>query len=123
MAHFRVGRSRLNRRCSGNASGNMRTKSFEELRKNMSPERRAENERQTQLALLHLTLCELRKSLKLTQEEVANDLGVVQSALSKLEHQDDIQVSTLSRYIKSLGGSLKLVAHFPDQEVVISQFD
>jgi DNA-binding XRE family transcriptional regulator len=101
----------------------MRTKSFEELRKNMSPERRAENERRTQLALLHLTLSELRKSLNLTQEEVANDLGVVQSALSKLEHQDDIQVSTLSRYIKSLGGSLKLVAHFPDREVVISQFD
>lgn len=101
----------------------MKTKSFEELRKNMSPERRAENARRTQLALMHLTLCELRKSLNLTQEEVANDLGVVQSALSKIEHQDDIQVSTLSRYIKSLGGSLKLVAHFPDGEVVISQFD
>lgn len=101
----------------------MRTKSFEELRKNMSAERRAENARRTQLALLHLTLSELRKSLNFTQEEIANDLGVVQSALSKIEHQDDIQVSTLSRYIKSLGGSLKIVAEFPDKEVVISQFD
>ncbi len=101
----------------------MGTKSFEELRKQMSPERRAENARQTQLALLHLKLSELRKSLNLTQEEVANELGVVQSALSKIEHQDDIQVSTLSRYVKSLGGSLKIVACFPDKEVVISQFE
>ena len=82
-----------------------------------------ENARRTQLALLHLTLCELRKSLNLTQEEVAEDLSVVQSALSKIEHQDDIQVSTLARYIKSLGGRLKIVAEFPDREVVVSQFD
>jgi len=48
---------------------------------------------------------------------------VVQSALSKIEHQNDIQISTLSRYIKALGGTLTIVARFPDKEVVISQFD
>lgn len=89
----------------------------------MTPEQRAESETRAQLALLHLTLAELRKSLNLTQEEVADKLGVVQSALSKIEHQDDIQVSTLSRYIKSLGGSLTIVARFPDKEIIISQFD
>lgn len=101
----------------------MKTKSFNELREKMTPEQRAESGVRVQLALLHLTLSELRKSLNLTQEEVANNLGVVQSALSKIEHQDDIQVSTLSRYIKSLGGSLKITARFPDREVAISQFD
>lgn len=89
----------------------------------MTPEQKAESETRAQLALLHLTLSELRKSLNLTQEEVADKLGVVQSALSKIEHKDDIQVSTLSRYIKSLGGSLTIVARFPDKEIIISQFD
>ena len=101
----------------------MKTKPFSTLRDKMTPEQRAESETLAQLALLHLTLAELRKSLNLTQEEVADKLGVVQSALSKIEHQDDIQVSTLSRYIKSLGGSLTIVAHFPDKEIIISQFD
>ena len=101
----------------------MKTKPFSELRKKMTPEQRAESKIQAKIALLHLTLAELRESLELTQSDVADSMGVVQSALSKIEHQEDIQVSTLSRYIKSLGGSLTIVANFPDREVVISQFD
>ncbi|MEH1812210.1 MAG: helix-turn-helix transcriptional regulator [Nostoc sp.] len=101
----------------------MKTKPFDELRKKMTPEQQTESEMQANLALLKLTLSELRESLGHTQSDVAKNMGVVQSALSKIEHQDDIQISTLSRYIKSLGGSLTIIARFPDQEVVISQFD
>ena len=101
----------------------MKTKPFKELRQRMTPEQQAESELQANLALLQLTLSELREALGYTQSDVAKNMGVVQSALSKIEHQDDIQISTLSRYIKSLGGSLTIIAHFPDQEVVISQFD
>lgn len=56
----------------------------------MTPEQRVESETRTQLALLHLTLSELRKSLNLNQDEVAEKLGVVESALPKIEEQDDI---------------------------------
>jgi DNA-binding XRE family transcriptional regulator len=101
----------------------MKTKPFDELRKKMTPEQQAESEMQANLVLLKLTLSELRESLGQTQGDVAKNMGVVQSALSKIEHQDDIQISTLSRYIKSLGGSLTIIACFPDQEVVISQFE
>ncbi|MDZ8089095.1 MAG: helix-turn-helix transcriptional regulator [Nostoc sp. DedQUE12b] len=101
----------------------MKTKPFNELRKKMTPEQQVESEMQANLALLKLTLSELRESLGHTQSDVAKNMGVVQSALSKIEHQEDIQISTLSRYIKSLGGSLTIIARFPDQEVVISQFD
>jgi transcriptional regulator with XRE-family HTH domain len=101
----------------------MKTKPFNELRKKMTPEQQVESEMQANLALLKLTLSELRESLGHTQSDVAKNMGVVQSALSKIEHQEDIQISTLSRYIKSLGGSLTIIARFPDQEVVIFQFD
>jgi hypothetical protein len=101
----------------------MRTKSFSELRKRMTPERRAENETRAQLALLLLTLAELQKSSGVTQDDREKDLSLIQSALSQLESQDDIQVSILSRYIKALGGSLKLVAHFPNEEIVLAQFE
>ncbi|KYC37699.1 transcriptional regulator [Scytonema hofmannii PCC 7110] len=100
----------------------MKTKPFSELRKKMTPQQQAESEMQANLALLYLTLSEIRESVGKTQSEVADNMGVGQSALSKIEHQGDIQVSTLSRYITSLGGSLTITARFPDREIVITQF-
>lgn len=73
--------------------------------------------------LLHLTLAELQESLGVTQDDLSKDLDLVQSALSQLESQDDIQVSILSSYIKALGGNLKLVADFPNEEIVLAQFE
>jgi hypothetical protein len=101
----------------------MKTKPFSELRKRMTPERRAKNKTRAQLMLLHLTLAELQESLGVTQDDMSKDLEIVQSALSQLDSQDDIQVSILSSYIKALGGSLKLVADFPNEEIVLAQFE
>jgi len=89
----------------------------------MTPERRAKNETRAQLMLLLLTLAERQKSLGVKQEDIDKDLEAVQLALSQLESQDDLQVSILSRYIKTLGGNLKLVAQFPDDEIVLAQFE
>lgn len=101
----------------------MKTKPFSELRKKMTPEQRAESEMQATLALLHLKLSELQQSLAQTRNDVAKDMEVVRSPLWEIEHQEDIQISTLSQYIKSLGGSLTIIAHFPDREVVLSKFE
>ncbi len=96
----------------------MKTKPFSELLEQLTPERRAKIETHVQLALLHHNLLELQESLGITQEDMKKNHNVVELALSEWENHDDIQVSTLSGYIKALGGSLKLVAHFPDKEVV-----
>jgi transcriptional regulator with XRE-family HTH domain len=101
----------------------MKTKSFALLRAKMSPERQMQNAARIQSDLICIALQELRQSLNLTQQDLAKKLDLSQPALSKLEHQDDIHVSTLAEYIQALGGQLKLVASFPDQEVVINQFD
>jgi hypothetical protein len=101
----------------------MRTKPFSVLRERMTPERRAKNETRVQLALLHLTFLEQLKSLGYTDEELEKELSTFESAFSDLDNAEDIQVSALSRYIHALGGSLKLVANFPDQEIVIAQFE
>jgi DNA-binding transcriptional regulator YiaG len=98
-------------------------KSFRELRKKMSPERQARAKARTDEMLAELALQELRRALNLTQEEVAAAMQMNQGAVSKMEHQSDIYVSTLRKFISAMGGQLKLVASFPDREVVISQFD
>jgi hypothetical protein len=98
-------------------------KSFRELRKKMSPERQARAKARTEEMLAELALQELRQALNLTQEEVAAAMQMNQGAVSKMEHQSDIYVSTLRKFVSAMGGQLKLVASFPDREVVISQFD
>jgi len=58
----------------------------------------------------------------LTQEEVAASLGIKQPTLSRIESQDDIQVSTLQRLVRALGGELEIIAHLPGRDVRIRQF-
>jgi len=98
-------------------------KSFRELRKKMSPERQARAKARTEEMLAELALQDLRQALNLTQEEVAAAMQMNQGAVSKMEHQSDIYVSTLRKFVSAMGGQLKLVASFPDRDVVISQFD
>ncbi|NES19751.1 MAG: transcriptional regulator [Symploca sp. SIO3E6] len=101
----------------------MKTKPFSELRKRMTPERRAKNKAHAQIILLHLALAELQESLGTTKDASEKNCDFFEFNLSELESQEDIQVSTLSRYIKSLGGSLKIVADFPGEEIVLTQFE
>lgn len=101
----------------------MKTKPFSELRKQMTPERRAKNKTRAQLMSLHLTLLELQQSLGLTQDEIEADFNNFEATVTELENQEDIQISTLSRYIKALGGNLKIVAHFPNEEITLAQFE
>jgi transcriptional regulator with XRE-family HTH domain len=68
-------------------------------------------------------LQDLRKSLHLTQEQIAAILDMKQATISRLKSQDDMYISTLNSYVTALGGRLKLIASFPDKEVVIEQFD
>lgn len=101
----------------------MKTKPFSELRKRMTPEQRAESEIISKVALLHLNLLELQQSLGLKPEEIEADFNNFEATVAELENQEDIQISTLSRYIKALGGNLKIVAHFPNEEITLAQFE
>jgi DNA-binding Xre family transcriptional regulator len=56
-----------------------------------------------------LTLYALRRSLGLTQVELARRLAMSQSDLSKLERRSDVRISTLGRYAEALGGRLRIV--------------
>jgi len=58
---------------------------------------------------------------KLTQEQVAQALGVSQANVSQIEHQDNIYLRTLSSYIEALGGQLEVRAVFPDETVVLAR--
>jgi len=97
-------------------------RSFEELRKQMSPERRARSQQRARELLAELRLREVRAACDLTQEELAERLNIDQPNVSRLENRSDVRVSTLADYVAALGGRLELLAVFPEGTVRISQF-
>jgi len=98
-------------------------KSFNELKERMSLQRREQIEDRAQAILITMALQELRQTRHLTQQQLADILNVNQAALSKMENQTDIRVSTLNKLLSAMGGSLKLVAEFPEGQVIINQFE
>lgn len=95
---------------------------FDNLRDQMSPERRARNDAATKAMLEEMALHELRQAREKTQQDVARALNVNQPAVAKLEQRADIYVSNLRRYIEALGGTLEITARFPDASVSITNF-
>lgn len=65
------------------------------------------------------TLKQLRKMTKLTQTELSETMGVGQDTISRLEKRHDMLLSTISNYVESLGGTMELVATFPEQSPIV----
>ena len=65
----------------------------------------------------------LRQARQYSQETLAETLATSQSSISKLERRVDVYVSTLRRYVESMGGELEIVAKFPDGSVRINQLE
>jgi DNA-binding XRE family transcriptional regulator len=94
-----------------------RTK-FSELREQVVA-RPGATERLTDLrsdTLEEIRLFQLRHGEAISQAELAGRLDVTQGAISKLEHSDDVRVSTLRQYLEALGARLELVAVFDDDD-------
>ena len=85
-------------------------------------ERQARIAAKTRQLIDEMPLQELRRALDLTQQQVAASLGINQVAVSKMEGQTDMYVSTLRRFVEAMGGELRIVARFPEGNVEISQF-
>jgi len=92
-------------------------KPFKLLREKMSPEAQAEVHERTQKMIAEMPLQELRKARELSQQSIAEKLNMKQAAVSKMERRTDMYISTLRSYIEAMGGSLEIVAHFPEGDV------
>ena len=97
-------------------------KNFRELQAKMGSERVAQAKARAKEMMAEMLLVEIRRLTGRTQEEVATMLGIKQPTLSRMESQDDMQISTLRRLIEALGGKLEIIAHLPKGDIRISQF-
>ncbi len=88
----------------------------------MSPEARARVAVKTEKLRKEMALAELRRARELSQQELAQTLGVGQAAIAKMEKRADMYISTLRRFIEAMGGELRIIAHFPGKDVQIENF-
>ena len=96
---------------------------FGELTKNWPDKRRLRVEKRKAELLRDIeeaALADLRKALRVSQEELAHALGKSQAAVAQMEQRVDMKVSTLREAIEAMGGRLDLVAHFPSGDVRIT---
>jgi DNA-binding XRE family transcriptional regulator len=84
--------------------------------------RRAKIEaRADELLAEEMSLKDLRKARELTQEHMAELLGIGQEGISRIEKRSDLLISTLRNYLARMGGQLELVVRFRDRPAVLLQ--
>ena len=95
-------------------------KTLEKKLASVSPARRKNIEARTAALIAEeQSLRDLRHALDLTQVKMAEELGIGQEGVSRLEKRSDLLISTLRSYIEAMGGKLRLVAEFPNRPPVL----
>lgn len=98
-----------------------RTHPFSELKDDalQDPVRRERIKEYRRATDIAVALGKLRSEKGVTQKQLAESLHVSQANVSRIEHAEDLFLSTLRGYVEALGGELRLTAVFPDQEIII----
>lgn len=68
-------------------------------------------------------LAELRKNAELTQAAVGSGAEIPQGNVSRMEKSDDMLLSSISRYMRAIGGSVEVVLKGADGHAVHVEVD
>lgn len=92
----------------------MKRHKWSDIKARTKPETRARIEAEARRLSEDLHLSQLRKARGLTQETMAELLGVSQAEVSKMERRTELYVGTLRKFIEAMNGELVIAARFPD---------
>lgn len=85
----------------------------------LPPRRRKEIDRRFRELVNEVeSLRELRRVSALSQVRIAKALKVSQPAVSKIEQQTDMYLSTLRSYVEAMGGELDVIVRLPNRAPV-----
>jgi DNA-binding XRE family transcriptional regulator len=91
--------------------------------KEVSPEAVAEARRRSQASIDGHRLTERRKTLGLTQAEVADIMRITKSRVSQIERGEVSTVDSIARYVQALGGQIQITAVFGDDLYILRGAD
>lgn len=92
----------------------MKRQTWAEIKTQMNPATRARLESEATRLSDELHLAQIRKARGLTQEAMAELLGVSQAEVSKMERRSELYIGTLKKFIEAMNGELVLAARFAD---------
>jgi DNA-binding transcriptional regulator YiaG len=92
----------------------MKRQSWNDIKGRLKPETKTLIESRSRDLAEQLHLAQLRKAKGLTQEAMAELLGVSQAEVSKTERRAELYVGTLRKFIEAMDGELVLAARFSD---------
>ena len=87
---------------------------WQDLKHKASPEDRAKRKRDVLEEYDRMGYAALRRARCLTQVELAERLDISQGSVASLEARTDLHISTLTRYVRAMGGELEMRAVFPE---------
>lgn len=95
------------------------SRTLDEVMGGLPPERRTKVEaRAAELIAEVEGLKAFRQLAERSQEEIAQNLGIKQPSVHKIEKQTDLYLSTLRRFVEAAGGSLELRVELPGKGVL-----
>lgn len=87
---------------------------LEQLLSQLPPERQARIQQMADDMILDYKLQQIREELALSQQQLAEAMGIKQPTLSEIENRGtDIKLSTLKRYVETMGGKLRIDVELP----------
>src|SRR5258708_35040037 len=92
----------------------MKRHKWADIKARAGPEVQARIEAGARQLREELHLNQLRKAKGLTQETMAELLGVSQAEVSKMERRTELYVGTLRKFVEAMNGELVLAARFKD---------
>src|ERR671930_2068395 len=66
-----------------------------------------------------VAIANIRRARSMTQEQLIRARDLTEAGLVRLEQDAELYVSTLRSYIEAMGGSLKLIAVFDDEQIAL----
>ncbi|MCG8435714.1 MAG: helix-turn-helix domain-containing protein [Gammaproteobacteria bacterium] len=91
---------------------------WSKLRDKLTSEQRERAKKLSEDIELGMLLAEIRKHTGLTQQELADRLGVSQPSISQIEAAGDMHVTTLTKIVTELGG--ELILHMPSGDISLT---
>ena len=92
----------------------MKRHTWADIKSRVKPETRSRIKAEASRLSEELHLSQLRKARGLTQEAMAELLGVSQAEVSKMERRSELYIGTLEKFIEAMNGELVLAARFAD---------
>ena len=90
------------------------TKTLQEMLAERSLDSRARIKQLAEQLLLENQLSRIREELEISQQELAQTMGIKQPSLSAIENRgNDLKISTMKKYVEAMGGKLRIDVELP----------